>query len=121
VSGVLRWWRPQRKMAKPRQARRQTPPATPRPMPALAPLERLDEVSVVARTVDDVVGGVAVVDDVVDTGMEGEIWVVDGVELSDVADEAGEPVVPGEDGAEFVDGDGTASKLMYSGVRGWTG
>lgn len=29
--------------------------------------------------------------------------------------------VPGEDGADSVEGEGTASELMYSGVRGWTG
>ena len=40
------------------------------------------------------------------------------MELDDEADAADKVIKPGEDGAEFADGDGTASALMYSGVRG---
>lgn len=113
-------------MAKQRQASIQMPPATPTPIPALAPVESVDDAAmagvtfaagVVGETVVKVVtvGGTAV-EDALEGDDEDEDDVVDAVELDGEA-----VVVEGDVGAEFVNGEGTAVGLMYSGVRGCTG
>ena len=78
-------------------------------MPAFAPVERLAEVVLLSVAIDD-----AAVDDAGIVTAEDE----DEAVVKDATLDDEDASVLADEGGIFVDGDGVAPELMYSGVRG---